>query len=57
MGYPNGGIIMKKLTKIFFDCEFTGLHQRTTLISIGFITEHGDTFYAEFNAHHREKKV
>lgn len=38
-----------KTTKIFFDCEFTGLHQKTTLISIGFISECGKTFYAEFN--------
>lgn len=37
---------MKK-TKIFFDCEFTGLHQNTTLISIGLISECGKTFYAE----------
>ena len=34
-------------TKIFFDAEFTGLHQKTTLISIGFISECGKTFYAE----------
>ncbi len=34
--------------KIFFDTEFTGLHQNTTLISIGCITETGQTFYAEF---------
>lgn len=34
--------------KIFFDTEFTGLHQNTTLISIGLITEYGNTFYAEF---------
>lgn len=33
--------------KIFFDTEFTGLHQKTTLISIGCIVEDGDTFYAE----------
>jgi hypothetical protein len=33
--------------KIFFDTEFTGLHQNTSLISIGLITEHGETFYAE----------
>lgn len=25
--------------KIFFDTEFTGLHQETTLISIGLISE------------------
>ena len=34
-------------TKIFFDTEFTGLHQKTTLISIGLISECGKTFYAE----------
>lgn len=36
------------MTKVFFDSEFTGLHQNTTLISIGFISECGKTFYAEF---------
>lgn len=34
--------------KIFFDTEFTGLHQGTTLISIGLISDCGKTFYAEF---------
>ena len=34
--------------KIFFDTEFTGLHQETTLISIGIVAETGETFYAEF---------
>ena len=33
---------------IFFDTEFTGLHQRTTLISIGLVSEDDRTFYAEF---------
>lgn len=33
--------------KIFFDTEFTGLHQNTTLISIGMVAEDGRTFYAE----------
>lgn len=37
------------MTKIFFDEEFTGLHQNTTLISIGLVAESGETFYAEFN--------
>ena len=32
---------------IFFDTEFTGLNQNTTLISIGLVDENGDTFYAE----------
>lgn len=36
-------------TKIFFDTEFTGLHQNTTLISIGLVSECGKTFYAELN--------
>lgn len=34
-------------TKIFFDTEFTGLHQNTTLISIGLVSESGESFYAE----------
>lgn len=38
-----------KRTNIYFDTEFTGLHQKTTLLSIGLINEYGDTFYAEFN--------
>lgn len=33
--------------KIFFDCEFTGLRQDTTLISIGLIAEDGRSFYAQ----------
>lgn len=33
--------------RIFFDTEFTGLHQHTTLISIGLISEDGRMFYAE----------
>jgi hypothetical protein len=35
--------------KVFFDTEFTGLHQNTTLISIGMVAEDGRTFYAECN--------
>jgi len=34
--------------KVFFDTKFTGLHQNTTLISIGLVSENGRTFYAEF---------
>lgn len=33
--------------RIFFDTEFTGLHQHTTLISIGMVAENGHEFYAE----------
>ena len=34
--------------KVFFDTEFTGLHQNTTLLSIGLVAENGRSFYAEF---------
>ncbi len=33
--------------KVFFDTEFTGLRQNTTLISIGCVSEDGSEFYAE----------
>lgn len=36
------------MKKIFFDSEFTGLHQNTTLISIGLISDDNNCFYAEF---------
>ena len=32
--------------KVFFDTEFTGLVQGTTLVSFGAVTEKGDNFYA-----------
>jgi hypothetical protein len=41
--------------KIFFDTEFTGLHQKTTLISIGAVSEDGRTFYAEFSDYDRDQ--
>lgn len=37
------------MTRIFFDTEFTGLHQGTTLISIGMIAEDGRELYCELN--------
>ena len=39
---------MPKPELIFYDSEFTGLHQFSTLISIGFSSESGHEFYAEF---------
>lgn len=39
---------MSEKTKIFFDCEFTGLNQNTALISIGLVSECGRTCYLEF---------
>lgn len=35
------------MNKIFLDTEFTGLHQKTTLISIGLVSECGREFYCE----------
>lgn len=35
--------------RIYFDTEFTGLHQNTNLISIGFVSENNKCFYAEFD--------
>ncbi len=35
--------------KVFFDTEFTGLHQGTTLVSIGCASENNHEFYAEFS--------
>ena len=35
------------MRKMFFDTEFTGLHQNTTLVSIGLVSDEGERFYAE----------
>jgi len=35
--------------KLFFDTEFTGLHQNTSLLSIGIVDENGRTFYRELD--------
>ncbi len=42
-------------TKIFYDSEFTGLHQHTTLISIGLVSECGLQFYAEFTDYQQQQ--
>ena len=42
-------------TKLFIDLEFTGLHQATTPISLGIISECGKTFYAEFTDYDRSQ--
>ncbi len=34
---------------LYLDCEFTGLHQHTTLISLALVADDGQTFYAEFD--------
>lgn len=37
------------MKRVYFDTEFTGLHQKTRLISIGLVTEDHHSFYGEFN--------
>lgn len=39
---------MPQRAKLFLDTEFTGLHQSTTLISLGIIAEDNSSFYVEF---------
>lgn len=41
--------------RVFFDTEFTGLHQKTTLISIGLVAENDRSFYAEFNDYNQSQ--
>lgn len=41
--------------RIYFDTEFTGLHQQTTLISIGVVDENGREFYAELSDYDKEQ--
>ena len=36
-------------SRIFYDAEFTGLHQSTSLISLALCAEDGREFYAEFS--------
>lgn len=45
----------RDMLPVYFDCEFTGLHQGTTLISIGCVTENRHYFYAEFNDYDRSQ--
>jgi len=39
---------MSPKSKLFLDTEFTGLHQKSSLISLGMVAEDGSDFYAEF---------
>ena len=43
------------MEKIFFDTEFTGLHQDTSLISIGCVSEEGHAFYATLKDYDRKQ--
>lgn len=47
MIYSNNTAKPVQADRLYFDMEFTGLHQKTTLISIGCISNTGKTFYAE----------
>lgn len=39
---------MNNTKRNYFDMEFTNLHQHTTLISLGIVSDDGAEFYAEF---------
>lgn len=41
--------------KVFWDCEFSGLHQNTTLISIGCVAESGESIYCELTDYDRSQ--
>lgn len=43
------------MTKLFYDSEFTGLTQNTSLISLAFVSESGESVYAEFSDFKREQ--
>lgn len=51
----DGGGIGLDRTKLFLDCEFTGLQQKTTLVSIGIVSEDGREFYAELDDYDRSQ--
>jgi hypothetical protein len=38
-----------KIRRVYLDCEFTGLHKDTTLISISLVGDDNKCFYAEFD--------
>jgi hypothetical protein len=40
---------------LYFDTEFTGLHQNTSLISIGIVDDDNRMFYATFDDYKREQ--
>lgn len=40
--------MLQKTKPLFFDTEFTGLHQNTSLISLALVADSAEEFYAEF---------
>lgn len=41
--------------RVFFDTEFTGLHQNTSLISIGMVDENGRSLYIEITNYDKKQ--
>ncbi|AIW03366.1 RNaseH [Bacillus phage Mater] len=41
--------------RLYFDFEFTGLHQNTTPISLGVVAANGKCFYSEFTDYARDQ--
>lgn len=46
---------MEPVNRVFLDTEFTGLHQRAGLISVGLASEQGRVFYAELTDYDRSE--
>lgn len=44
-----------KRAKLFYDFEFSGLHQNTTPISVGVVANTGEEFYGEFTDYDRSQ--
>lgn len=47
--------LKKGTVKLFFDFEFTGLHQNTTPISLGVVADNGKEFYCEFTDYDKKQ--
>ena len=45
------------MKRVFLDTEFTGLHKKTTLLSIALITEDGKAFYREMSDYAHDKNI
>ena len=45
----------ERIYKLYFDFEMTGIHQDTTPISLGIVSDNGKSFYAEFTDYDRKQ--
>lgn len=54
MGYALA-MTSSECTQLYLDTEFTGLHQNTSLISLGLCDDQDRTFYAEFTDYRQDQ--